>query len=109
MAAVATLFERLGRPPPTNKAQGNSRKLQHAQRTLDWLQRWSKPTVRPKDMRVYGPRPRDRESALSSAGILVEHGWLVPVKTRRHDSREWQIVRKPIIRPTVAIVADVPE
>jgi len=52
---------------------------------------------------VYGPRPvRKRENALNSAQKLVEHGWLVPIKTRRPDMVEWQIVRRPIVHPTIA-------
>jgi len=104
MAAMASLFERLdeGRPPPTKKAQ----KPSPAQKLLDWLQHWTQPTVSARDICIYGPNAiRDRESAIASAEILVKNGWLVPIKTRRHDMREWQIVRKPIIHPTVATAA----
>jgi hypothetical protein len=89
------IFERLdkGRPPIEEGAK-RPQKIQHAQRLLDWLQHWTEPTIRARDIRIYGPRPRDRESAIDSAKILVEHGWLVPNKTRRYDSQEWQIVRK---------------
>jgi hypothetical protein len=96
-----SLFERL-RPPPTKKAQ----KPSPPQRLLDWLQHWPESTIRARDIRIYGPNSiRDRESAIDSAEILVKNGWLVPIKTRRRDMHEWQIVRKPIIRPTVATVA----
>ena len=97
------IFERLdeGRPPIENTTK-RSQKIQHAQRLLDWLQRWSKPTVCYREIRIYGPYPRDRESTLNAAKILVDNGWLVPIKTRRHDMLEWQIVRKPIVHPTVA-------
>src|SRR5262245_17430737 len=101
---MASLFERLdkGRPPPTKKAQ----ELSPAQKLLDWLQHWAKPTVSARDICIYGPNAiRDRESAITSAEILVKHGWLVPIKTRRYDMREWQIVRKPIIHPSVAAEA----
>jgi hypothetical protein len=104
MTAVANLFERLdkGRPPPTKKAQEPS----PPQKLLDWLQHWTKPTVSARDICIYGPNSlRDRESAIDSAEILVKNGWLVPIKTRRRDMREWQIVRKPIIHPTVATEA----
>jgi hypothetical protein len=96
---VASLFERLdrGRPPPIDKTPVKPHAS--AQRLLDWLQHWSKPTIRARDICIYGPRPRNRESAISSAEVLVRHGWLVPTKTRRYDSLEWQIVRRPIIRP----------
>jgi hypothetical protein len=102
--AVVSLFERLnrGRPPPTRKAQEPS----PAQKLLDWLQHWSKPTVSARDICIYGPNAiRDRQRAIDSAEILVKNGWLVPIKTRRHDMHEWQIVRKPIIHPTVATEA----
>jgi len=26
---------------------------------------------------------------------LVEHGWLTPIKTRRHNMKAWQVVRGP--------------
>jgi hypothetical protein len=101
---VVGLFERLdrGRQAPTKKAQ----KTSPAQKLLDWLQHWTKPTVSARDICIYGPNAiRDRESAIDSAEILVKNGWLVPIKTRRHDMHEWQILRKPIIGPTVATVA----
>jgi|SRR5215471_11944268 len=95
------LFDRLAhsRPSQTQKAQ----KPEPAQLLLTFLQRWPKPTVSARDICIYGPNfIRDRESAINSAETLVKHGWLIPNKTRRHDMREWQIVRRPIIHPTVA-------
>jgi hypothetical protein len=120
-AAVGSsnLFERLnaGRPPPVEgqpKPEANTvsseraQKLLPAQKLLDWLQHWGKPTIRVRDIRIYGPRSlRGRESAIDSAQILQKEGWLIPLKTRRRDSLEWQVVRKPIIQPTVATVATV--
>ena len=86
-------------PAPNKKAQEPA----PAQKLLDWLQRWREPTVRMNEILVYGPRPvRKRENALNSAQKLVEHGWLVPIKTRRPDMIEWQIVRRPIVHPTIA-------
>ena len=86
-------------PAPIKKAQEPA----PAQKLLDWLQRWREPTVRMNEILVYGPRPvRKRENALNSAQKLVEHGWLVPIKTRRPDMIEWQIVRRPIVHPTIA-------
>jgi hypothetical protein len=66
-----------------------------AQKLLDWLQHgWTGPTITARDIYHFGPNStRDRKSAISLAKILVEHGWLIPVKTRRIDMREWQIVR----------------
>jgi hypothetical protein len=65
------------------------------ERLLDWLvNRWGKPTVSARDIQRFGPNPiRDRNSANAMAEILVEHGWLAPLKTHRYDRREWQIVR----------------
>jgi hypothetical protein len=101
---VASLFERLdkGRPPPTKQAQEPS----PAQRLLDWLQHWTKPTVRAREICIYGPNSlRDRKRVIDSAAILVKEGWLIPIKTRRYDMCEWQVVRKPIVHPTVATEA----
>jgi len=99
---VASIFDRLAhsRPSPTQKAQ----KPEPAQLLLNWLQRWSKPTVTAREIRIYGPTSiRDRESVISSVEVLVAHGWLVPHKPPRRDMRQWRIVRKgPIVHPTVA-------
>src|SRR5215831_10211812 len=108
------LFKRLdaGRPPPAEDrpqpkantiSSERARKRLPAQKLLDWPPHWAHPTVSARDIYMYGPRSiRVRESAIDLAGILVGHGWLIPNKTRRRDMREWQIVRKPIIHPTVA-------
>jgi hypothetical protein len=70
---------------------------------LDWLLRWPRDTIRLNQLLVYGPRPvRKRKIAISSAEVLVAHGWLVPLQTRRPDMLEWQIVRRPIVHPTIA-------
>jgi hypothetical protein len=101
---MASLFERLdkGRPPPIKKMHEPS----PAQRLLDWLQHWTKPTVRAREICIYGPNSlRDRKRVIDSAAILVKEGWLIPIKTRRYDMCEWQVVRKPIVHPTVATEA----
>ena len=74
-----------------------AQKLPPAQKLLDWLQHeWTKDTVSARDIYTYGPRSiRDRQSATDLAGILVKHGWLIPIKTRQHNMEKWQIVRKP--------------
>ena len=75
----------------------------NAQKLLNFLFHWPKDTVTVRDIRIYGPRPiRDREIALNSAQTLVERGWLVPVKARRRDMIEWQIIRQLVVHPTVA-------
>jgi hypothetical protein len=87
--------------PPPRKAQRPSQ----AQRMLDWLQRWDKPTIRIRDIRVHGPGRaiRNRESAIRTAEVLVETGWLVPTKgqRQRYNGRTWRIVRRAIVHPTV--------
>jgi hypothetical protein len=79
-------------------------KVQPAQALLDWLQQDQTRTfISARDICRLGPgQIRKRECALDSAKILVEHGWLIPLETRRDDMRWWQIVRKPILCPTVA-------
>ena len=99
---VASIFQRLaaGRPtpPPEEKA-----KPDHAQRMLDFLQRWPKPIVSARDIQNYGPRPKQsREDVLKSVEILVRHGWLVSDPTYRRNGYQWQIVKKPpIVHPRV--------
>jgi hypothetical protein len=93
------IFERLNAGRPTEVAAKRSAKIQHAQKLLDWLQRWPKSIVYARDFCVYGPRPRDRKNAISSAEILVASGWLIPTQTHRYDSQAWRIVQKPIIFP----------
>ena len=74
-----------------------AQKLPPAQKLLDWLQHeCTKDTVSARDIYTFGPRSiRDRQSATDLAGILVKHGWLIPIKTRQHNMEKWQIVRKP--------------
>jgi len=92
------IFERLnrGKPPPEEKA-----KPDHAQRMLDFLQRWPKPIVSARDIQNYGPRPKQsREDVLKSVEILIRHGWLIPNNERR-NGYQWQIIKKPIVHPRV--------
>jgi hypothetical protein len=105
---MATIFERLARERPSTKEVISERaqKLQHAQKLLDWLQRWNKDTVCYRDIRLSGPYPRERESVISSANILVKYGWLVPLKPHRYDMYKWQVVRKLTIAPNVATLSE---
>jgi hypothetical protein len=77
-----------------------------AQKLLDWLERWDKSTVRVRDICIYGPiSMRDRETAVNQArnsGQIQLAHWLIPIKPRRRDSLEWQIVR---VHPTVAALS----
>jgi hypothetical protein len=64
---------------------------------LDWLvNHWAKPTVTARDIYTYGPNSiRGGESAVNSAQTLVEQGWLIPIKTRQHNTKKWRIKRGP--------------
>jgi hypothetical protein len=77
--------------PPTDGKSPPIEKL------LDWLvNRWPGGTVSTRNIMQFGPGClRDRKSAITTAGILVEHGWLHPLPTRQHRGRAWQIVRGP--------------
>ena len=92
------IFKRLsaGRPPSVEKAQDRS----PAQKLLDWLQRWDKPVVRVRDVRIYGPGSlRNQKSVTDAAEILVKNGWLTSVQARH--GHKWRVVRKPIAQPTL--------
>jgi hypothetical protein len=88
------IFSRLaqGRPPveePTPQPVPLA-----AGRLLGWIQNsWKEPVIRMREIQIYGPRPRDRESARKATEILVRHGWLVPMPTpaRQHDTKMWRI------------------
>src|SRR5262245_18129246 len=100
--AVANLFERLSRERPAE----TKTKRPHedpAQRLLNRLQQWPKPTIYTRDILRFGPRTvRNRNSATDATDILVKHGWPIPNKTNQRNRREWQIVRKPVIHPVLA-------
>jgi hypothetical protein len=85
-------------------------KLEPAQRLLDWLQRDQTITfISARDICNRGPTSiRKLECVIDAARILVEAGWLIPVETRRHDMRWWQVVRKPILCTTLPTVATTP-
>jgi hypothetical protein len=103
---MGTLFERLAPPLQlaTTAELSQAQKLQPAQTLLTWLQRhWNKPTISEREIRIFGPRCcRDRETASGSAEVLVRHNWLKAVSVRRRDSRAWEIIRRPVLNPTVA-------
>ena len=70
-----------------------------AQRVLEWLQDWPEPAVSLPDIYRGGPRKvRDKTAARKFVNILVDHGWLIPMKggaTIKGAVRQeaWQIVR----------------
>ena len=90
------IFKRLsaGRPPPEPISSPTPLA---AGRLLGWLQNnWKEPTIRARDICRYGPNSiRDRESAIKTAEVLVRRGWLVPMKTHRHDAKRWRIAIGP--------------
>jgi hypothetical protein len=99
------LFERLARKRPQNTESISARdqRVEHAQRTLNWLlQHWDKDTIRAFDLRAYGPRPRSRKDVHSSAEILVKNGWLAVVPQPRHDAGVWRVIRRAVASPTVS-------
>src|SRR5262245_17718988 len=82
---MTDLFERLdqGRPAPEPKSVSQPGK-DPAQRLLDWLQTWRKPTVRASDILIYGPNcTRNQKDADSAIEVLVRNGWLEPTKTKQ--------------------------
>lgn len=113
---MANLFERLSgsqsAPAPLEKKDQKRRdekqEFSDAQKLLDFLQRWPQNTICLRDIYIFGPYvlQNEKEAALEAAEILVRHGWLVPQpvphKTNHPPRRVWQVLRKPIIRPTVA-------
>jgi hypothetical protein len=78
-----------------------------AQQLLDWIQ--NDPTrvsITALEIRQFGPRAlRNKEIAIEAAEVLAKAGWLVSTETSRRDSYKWQIVRKPILQPTLASIA----
>ena len=96
-----TIFDRLNRAAPPKPEPA---KKEPAQRLLDWLmQHWPKDTISRRDISNHGPGSiRNKQSAIDAAETLERHGWLVPAPSHRYDRRVWQIVRKNVVRPTVA-------
>jgi hypothetical protein len=63
-----------------------------AQHLLCWIQQgWGRPTISLRDIRAFGPRPKDRQITLDLINILVRQGWLVPMKAWRHDRQVWRL------------------
>src|SRR6516165_7003258 len=70
-------------------------KAHPTEKFLSWLLNdWTKPTIRLREIcRHAPPAGRDWERAMNLVETLVQRGWLVRLKTRRRDMREWQILR----------------
>src|SRR5262245_34076720 len=85
--------------PPIKKAPETS----PAQKLLNFLQRWPKDTVSLRDLRQFGPKSmRNRQSMIDSTEVLVRHGWLAPTQGPQRNSRQWQVMRRPVVHPDVA-------
>ena len=68
-----------------------------AQKLLDWLQCvWTGEAINLRELCRHGPRCfRDKKDLMIElAEVLEGHGWLIPTESRRHDQRQWRIVRK---------------
>jgi hypothetical protein len=89
---VKNLFDRLADKRPQNLVAERKElprgDIEDAQKLLDWLQRWAKPSLSVRDIRIYGPYSlRNQESAIRAAETLARQGWLIRTKTH------WQLVR----------------
>jgi hypothetical protein len=96
---VPTIFEKLAkhRPSPVKE---KTNQPDHAQRMLDFLLRWPRPSISVPEMMTYGPKPRkNAEETLKLASILERQGWLTPKKMPRKDMRHWDITRRPVVHP----------
>jgi hypothetical protein len=111
---MVSLFERLNkeRPLPAEeriKPETNtvsSELARDLQKLHEWIQHWDKPTISVQDICYRGPNSvRNRKKAIGLAEILVGHGWLIPIKTRRRDMKWWRIVRGVGRNPTIATMA----
>jgi hypothetical protein len=97
------IFERLSKGRPRNAQNvmsARDQQIENAQKLLDWLPSWSKPTISARDICIWGPYPtKKRENAGKAAAILAKNGWLVPQPTHRRDRHVWKIVRRPTLYP----------
>jgi hypothetical protein len=76
--------------PPAGPQSSPTEKL------LDWLvNHWPGPTVSARDIYRHGPYfiQQNPKSATILAEVLVENGWLTPLKSWRRDRKEWRIAR----------------
>ena len=96
---MGNLFERLAQRPPqeTTPEPTPEPTPPEALRLLNWLQHnWGRPTVCARDIYRSGPNRIDRASALKSTEILEKRGWLIPLRSHRHDRKRWQITIGPV-------------
>jgi hypothetical protein len=84
-------FGHLKVEPKIHLKPKRTRKPLSAHELLVWIQHdWGKPIISLRDIQAYGPNAiRDRETAVAQAEILVEYGWLIPMKAHRRDRIVW--------------------
>jgi hypothetical protein len=101
-----TIFQKLAKrqPAPPEETQ----QPDHAQKMLDFILRWPRPSIATTDLMTYGPHPRkNAEETLRVASILEKHGWLKKIPTPRKDMHHWNIVRQhPIVHPKLTTTAN---
>ena len=105
MTTVASLFDRLGHPPPTQEVRRNATP---DEKLLDWIMNfWTWDTLTHRDICALGPnQTRNRKKAFEAAEILVKRGCLAPIKAHRRDSCEWKIVWKTSPPAAAAAVSE---
>jgi hypothetical protein len=95
------LFERLAQKRPAEAAIKQPSQ-NPTQRMLDFVLRWPGESISTSEMMLYGPRPKkNAEEVLKLATTLEKYGWLRPKTTPKKNMRHWNIVRRPIINPTL--------
>jgi len=97
---MPTIFEKLSKGRP---AEQKTKQPDRAQLLLNFLQKWHQPTITSKQIYQYAPRAvrSDRETAIKTAEILEQHGWLSRRPTKTRGWRVWEITRRPIVYPSV--------
>jgi hypothetical protein len=77
--------------PPVHRKSSPSEKL------LEWLvNHWPKPVISLRDISAYGPNcARDPMNRASLTKTLAKYGWLVPIRTKRRDTKKWRVIRDP--------------
>jgi len=96
------IFDRLAKGRPAPEPEPKQPHQNPTQSLLTWLQRWPKPTITPREIRIYGPKYfRSQEKVIDAAEALVRFGWLSVLNPRGKNMHEWRIARKPTINPVV--------
>jgi hypothetical protein len=100
MSERGSVFSQFLQNPP--KPEQHAKEPSPAQRLLDFLQRWPKDTISAREITLFGPRIiRAQRSEINTAEALVKHGWLTPSRGRARNCRQFRVVRRPLVHPTV--------